>query len=64
VDALGAGALLAILDGDPVWQRRYRQLQLRVCLPLFVVLQFLAMVQGIGPSTESMRHTAMAVAMV
>ena len=35
-----------------------------MCLPVFVVLQFLAMVQGIGPTTESVRHTAMAVAMV
>lgn len=64
VDALGAGALLAILGSHPIWQRRYRQIQFRVCLPVFLVLQFLAVVHGIEPATESLRHTTMTVAMV
>lgn len=64
VDALGAGSLLAILANDSLWQQRYRQLQMRVCLPIFVALQFLAMVKGIGSFAEDLRHTTMALAMV
>ena len=63
-DALGAGSLLAILENNSRWQHRYRQVQLRVCLPVFLVLQFVAMTQGIGPTTEALRHTLMAVSMV
>lgn len=59
-DALGAGALLAVLQrsGSPNW---YRELQCLGAWPVFVVLQAWAVFEGLNVAAESIRQTAMVV---
>ncbi len=62
-DALGAGALLALVENHGEWKQTFRQIQVLACLPIFVILQGEAYLQGIGlaGAAESIRETTMVI---
>lgn len=61
IDAFAAGALVALLPEDCAGRRRYTALQMEICLPVFLVLQFVAAVNGLGHAVEAVRQTAMVI---
>ena len=62
-DALGAGALLALVESCEDWKQTFRRIQVLACLPIFVILQVDAFLKGYGlpGAAESIRETAMVV---
>ena len=62
-DALGAGALLALVESCEEWKQTFRWIQILACLPIFVILQGESFLKGSGLSgaAESIRETVMVV---
>ena len=62
-DALGAGALLALVEGRADWKATFRPMAWLVCLPLFVLLQsnFHLTGQVLPWGAEAARKTVMVV---
>ncbi len=60
-DSLGAGALLALLAGDPRWATVYRRVRIYGALPVFIGLQTLAASRWLGLEWEVLRGTAMSL---
>jgi len=60
-DAFAAGALSAILETSGRLAQRYRQFQVGICLPIFLVLQSIAAILTISPNSEAVRQTSMVI---